>query len=60
MWKIMTTFAGIAAAMFVIWALLHPSSGQRNRLLSPRIAVIGAILAGLFILSFILEAHSHR
>ncbi len=23
MWKIVTTFAGITAAMFVIWAVLH-------------------------------------
>jgi drug/metabolite transporter (DMT)-like permease len=44
---ILKVVAGIAGAMFVVWAGLYPSSGKRG-MISPRFAAIAAALVGSF------------
>jgi hypothetical protein len=55
---IIKALAGIAAAMFVVWGLLYPSSGRRG-LISPRFAMTAAIFVGVFLLAFVLWALLH-
>ena len=55
---IIKVLAGIAAAMFVVWGLLYPSSGRRG-LISPHFAVAAAIFVGVFLLAFVLWALLH-
>ena len=55
---IIKVLAGIVAGMFVVWGLLYPSSGRRG-LISPRFAMVAAILVGIFFLAFYLWAFLH-
>jgi hypothetical protein len=55
---ILKVVAGIAAAMFVVWAGLYPSSGKRG-MVSPRFAAIAAILVGVLLLSFVIWIYFH-
>jgi hypothetical protein len=49
---------GIAAAMFVVWALFYPSSGRRGRI-SPRFALAAAIFTGILLIACVTWAWLH-
>jgi hypothetical protein len=44
--------------MFVVWALLYPSSGRRG-MITPRFAIRAAILAGVDLIAFVIWALLH-